>query len=325
MLFTLFIYLLISFLTFPLPGRKVSTVVAGDRKLIELPTSWYDSVSVSKTLDVDAFLYHSKPPLNVFIPLPPKVIYPHIVDGSYHFVRYDLYGGSKVQLNWLFSDYNVAPTFMVIEGEGAFNSFRQGDDFGNVLYESNSPRGDLSFTVPYRSQYYFVFYGRHYRTSAKGMASFIVNSKTLDLTFQPPDLTCLASDNKGNTCVMDLRRQSGDTAYLVLVSPILGDAYDVTVYTTWKSSVFFNVIMYGVVLVAGVGLLSSCCCGCCYYRREGYIALPVDEEAFVNASEAIAPPPPLNPAYSSTNPTAPSAPAQDDGSTPPPPPYSPFT
>jgi hypothetical protein len=91
MIFLFIVTLMVTLAVVPLPGTTNFTVVAGDRKLVEV-SDWFQGVTVAENLDVDAYLYTRKPPLNAVISLPPKTIYPHIVDGKRCIVSNFIFG-----------------------------------------------------------------------------------------------------------------------------------------------------------------------------------------------------------------------------------------
>ncbi|KAJ3332800.1 hypothetical protein HDU76_013047 [Blyttiomyces sp. JEL0837] len=203
--------------------------------------------AVSESADVNSYLFAEQPELSEVVVFPRKIIYPNLSEGAYQFVRYDLYPGSKVLIDWHFVRYNMAPSFVILRGEEAFDRFKLGEyvSSSDRLYESNTARGDYTFYTPLRGEYYFVFYSQVSRTS----------------------------------------QISGRPSYLVLEAPLRGDSFRVAVSThgRWSSYTKLVTIVSGV--LGGIALswltftgLIWCCCGGAEWGfrrrwRDGYVAV----------------------------------------------------
>ncbi|KAJ3109380.1 hypothetical protein HDU97_006625 [Phlyctochytrium planicorne] len=174
----------------PWPGNQSVQIMPGDRKLQKFDTRYIKSINFMPTYQADIYLFSEEPEVSDIVQFPVKKIFPNLQRGSYHYVRYDLYHGSTVDMNWDFSSYNLAPNILILQGESAFNDFVKGDYIPLLArkYEANVARGSHRFDVGRRDAYYFIFYSHSSYVYARGEATFSVTSLTLSLS--NPILAC---------------------------------------------------------------------------------------------------------------------------------------
>ncbi|KAI9351110.1 hypothetical protein DFJ73DRAFT_831627 [Zopfochytrium polystomum] len=329
---TFLLCLVIIIITVPFPRTHTEELVVGDRKVFEVSSSWFSAVHVNaddgERSEVDAFLSTTKPTIDAAITFPLNTIYPDIADGSYYFVRYDLYPGSAVNVEWTFTRYNVDPSFLLISGTKAFEKFKSGDDvsWSSIVFQRSSARGAYKFVAKQRSEYYFIFYGESPRVSAAGTVTFDVSSVTLRV---PQNSKACKLSNSDDGCFFELSPGTS-TNYLIVSRPVETDHRNsplakISFSTKGISAAYWNLWFWVLIITLGSAIFVGGFCGCLFgrnVRSRGYVPIP---QATHQPNEPLGP---TNPAWRPTSaapeslqPTAPPPPVIDAGA---PPAYSPF-
>ncbi|KAI8823089.1 uncharacterized protein EV422DRAFT_523314 [Fimicolochytrium jonesii] len=216
----------------PRPGSHDVLLVAGSRKLVELPTKWFREVEIAGSSHVDTYLFDEEPPLTDVIQLSKKIDI-DINRGSYHFVRYDLHPDSNVEVKWSFQKFDHIPTFGVIKGESRFAEWVAGNDVP-LFYDRTAASGTFTLRILKTSAYYFMFFAQQSWDNASGWATLNVNATTY--TLEGSIDSCPIGEQL--SCSLDLA--AGKHAYLLLVPPMDGDSYNLTYRTLGRSEVYTN-------------------------------------------------------------------------------------
>ncbi|KAJ3074785.1 hypothetical protein HDU98_010276 [Podochytrium sp. JEL0797] len=230
---------------------------------------------------------------------------------GFHAIRYDLFQGSEVSLEWDFDASRFGPSLLILRTEEAYNLFRQGDlqdvPLSDKLHEIyHSTKGEFVLKTHSRSEYYFIFYMAE-QGSASGSATFRVSQNTINLTNPPPITSSLiACPDSPTRCYLPFSSNGGhahlDTDYyLVLVPPAsseYGDLFSIRVAKMARPMKYVGAIVRTalfVVVVGGfvtsvlewmrsmIGSLVSLlfCCACIKDPRErlaGYRSLRHDDD-----------------------------------------------
>ncbi|KAJ3114672.1 hypothetical protein HDU96_001816 [Phlyctochytrium bullatum] len=214
-----FAYVFVAFWV-PKAGTDAYEVMPGDRKAISLDTTLLRDVQLSSSAGRTygkAYLFYNTPELSDVVQYPLLQIRPDIKLGSYHYMRYDLYQGSTVDVSWTFSSFNVHPSFLVMKGEHHFKTFQQFGyaPYDSVVHEEKAPSGRYLFTAEERSEYYFIFYARDKYARATGTANFLARAVTLSLA-KPLASCTLTPSSSNDACRFDLSSYPPRSLSLVL-------------------------------------------------------------------------------------------------------------
>ncbi|KAJ3124061.1 hypothetical protein HK100_011380, partial [Physocladia obscura] len=218
--------------TVPLPFSESVEVLAFDRKAVVLDGNWLNSVSLDlgANANVDAFLFDAKPIPSETVVLPTLSVSPVISAGSFHAVRYDLYEGSVLYAEWLFSSTRYGPSLLFLRGSEAFEMFKSGNlqdvPYADKLHEKyHITKGEFTLRTNSRSEYYCIFYMAEPGT-ASGSATFQVTAKTLSLTNPPPVASSVVDcASSTTTCTLSLASNGGyshKSEYHLVLAPRSG-------------------------------------------------------------------------------------------------------
>ncbi|KAJ3017524.1 UNVERIFIED_CONTAM: hypothetical protein HDU68_011599 [Siphonaria sp. JEL0065] len=256
----------------------------GDRKLLHFEGNWFHSVSIDGLHgNIDAFLFDTKPRIDVVVSLPTRTINPVLKEGGFHAIRYDLYPDSEVLVEWKFQASRFGPSILFLRGREAFDMFKAGDlqdvPYVDKLHEKyHSLEGDFLLKARTRSEYYFVFYVSVSNLSfhstymnqilkmaesgsASGSANFHVTANTVNLNNPPPVTSSLRQcPDKTKPCSLDLTSNGGyshlDDYYLALVPPTTseyGDLFSVRIGKSPRVNKYIGAIFRSVLFVIVFG------------------------------------------------------------------------
>ncbi|KAJ3400546.1 hypothetical protein HDU80_006850 [Chytriomyces hyalinus] len=231
--------------TVPMPFSQSIAAIHGDRILVSLSGYWLNSVTLqglstpTEPAGAKAYLFETEPRLGDIVMLPTRTIQPILKGGNYHSIRYDLYPGSEVNLDWSFQSNRFGPNVLVLRGEESFQMFRNGDlqdvpREDRLIEKYHSNFGQLNLKITSRSEYHFIFYMAEPGATSQGSANFHVTSRTLSLSNPPPifssDKHCPERADAQSLCTVPLISNGGyahlDEYFLVVVAPVHADYGD---------------------------------------------------------------------------------------------------
>ncbi|KAI8815447.1 hypothetical protein BJ742DRAFT_765822 [Cladochytrium replicatum] len=289
------------------------TIVAGDRRLITPDTSKHIEVDFAGSNDVSAYLFDKKPPLSDYVRYPDSTIDMTLKGQSWQLLRYDLFAGSSVAVQYQFTRWsNGLPSFIIIQGEDGFDFFRENGyaRHGTKMHEEQGRSGRYDFTAPGDGTdkdpenaipYYFIFYTFDSRASGTGSATFSVVARTYSLTRPPPTRRCQAYLKNGETSEFDAESSLSTSGictfpitprpkpYILLVAPNTGiGSYTVTMNLIPRESALSGIVgIFPTVVIVALVLMCCCCLGCfhgCFVfllgclgggpQASGYSAIP---------------------------------------------------
>ncbi|KAJ3122486.1 hypothetical protein HK098_002784 [Nowakowskiella sp. JEL0407] len=330
-LFIVFVIFFILLATVPRSSSTEIELTGGDRKLMKPDSNWLKEIEIAGSSDMKAYLLNKKPTISEILRFPPVEVYPNLSGDSFHFMRFDLFSGSKVVTTWNFNKFNVPPSLIILRTTFAFDAWKSGGTaFGNIMHTQQGARGSYDFTVPNYNggdpdssvPYYFVFYTEARRQYASGIVSFDVTARTYAIsgavaacpaTINEEQIPAF-SPNTTSICSFSLTR--GKQQYVLLVAPVGLGPYTVSYSTIGRESIFAWLFSLLPIALSILCLLSClACCGCLnpcfdfYAARHYRETLPVSRNVYApvpSADDSVPPPlppdPPFNPQYDQVNP-----------------------
>ncbi|KAJ3389268.1 hypothetical protein HDU84_008906 [Entophlyctis sp. JEL0112] len=247
--------------TVPLPVAQSIAVLDHDRAVVPFDGDWISAVSLV-TNGIDAYLFDQEPLVSESLQLPLRTINPILRTNMFHAVRYDLYAGSEVFVNWSFENSKPGPSVLFLRGESTFNFFIIGELHNTPpedrLFERyHVAQGQTTLRTTSREKYYFIFFMAD-EGSAEGTVNFNVTAKTISLT-DPAPLYSSKDTCPGvgaRQCTLPLVSNSSHNFFLVIAPPTTGeygDLFSVVITKTAKAGKYAGAILRTCLFVAVFG------------------------------------------------------------------------
>jgi hypothetical protein len=202
----------------PKPGTKLSHVLAGDRVLLEVDQTWYESLFVGKKTLVDTYVFVGEQPAFTRVDYN-MTVKPSLPAGGkrgvYHFTRFDLYEGSTMHLQYSFTDYNILPFFTLLKGATEMEAFERTGlgEKGVILRKQSAEVKDFTYKTQERNAYFFIWSTKDARAYAKdGVAKVRVQSRTFSTK------NAVAKCSAGEDC--EIKHLPKAKIFLLFVAPL---------------------------------------------------------------------------------------------------------
>ncbi|TPX36029.1 hypothetical protein SmJEL517_g01770 [Synchytrium microbalum] len=244
------------------PSEMTKQLIMGERYLEDVDGRWLDSLTIAGASDVEGYIFTTKPRVGEIITLPPKRIQVALNAGQYHYMVYNLLGGSTLGVSWSFTTLGLPCRLLIIRSTEAFEQWRTTGGLRSdmKIHDQVANVGEYTLITEGHDnpEYYIIFLQTNFQARTSGTADFYITSNTYALTDPKPDHSCMVGAGDCEFAFKALQ----EPYYLLLVAPPIGDSYTVNVnYAQRKGAVVAVFVSLGTACAVCILIITVSWCG----------------------------------------------------------------